>query len=241
MVEKEDSINDKVEIAIKKLKSSDVEKRQEGAWDLQELAENERAKIKLAIPDLVAVLKDEDWAVRKLSLIALGYLDVKDQIPTMIDFLRNDINSEVRVGAAQALGDMKVEKAVPDLIQALDDSAVMVRQVSLYSLGLIGIPAKEAVPKVIEILNQPEDIELLQVSDIAAWVLGEIGDKSAIDSLSKALDSAVYSERKVEIACALTNLEDGKGIGFSKLVKMKENFELNELQLELVENILKTY
>ncbi len=241
MVEKEDSINDKVEIAIKKLKSSDVEKRQEGAWDLQELAENERAKIKLAIPDLVAVLKDEDWAVRKLSLLALGYLDVKDQIPTMIDFLRNDINSEVRVGAAQALGDMKVEKAVPDLIQALDDSAVMVRQVSLYSLGLIGIPAKEAVPKVIEILNQPEDIELLQVSDIAAWVLGEIGDKSAIDSLSKALDNATYSERKVEIACALTRLEDGKGIGFSKLVKMKENFELNELQLELVENILKTY
>ena len=241
MVEKEDSINDKAEIAIKKLKSPDVVKRQEGAWNLLELAENESDKIKLAIPDLVAVLKDEDWAVRKLSLLALGYLDVKDQIPTMIDFLRNDINSEARVGAAQALGEMKVEKAVPHLIQALDDSAFMVRRASLHSLGLIGILAKEAVPRVIEILNQPEDMELLQVRNIAAWVLGEIGDKSAIDSLSKALDSAVYSERKVEIACALTNLEDGKGIGYSELVRMKENFELNEFQLEYVEKILKTY
>ena len=59
MVEKEDSINDKAEIAIKKLKSPDVVKRQEGAWNLLELAENESDKIKLAIPDLVAVLKKE--------------------------------------------------------------------------------------------------------------------------------------------------------------------------------------
>ena len=71
-------------------------------------------------------MKDDDWAVRKMSILALGGLQVTEEIPSIIESLRYDVEAEVIAGAVQALGDMKAEQAIPDLIKALDDSASVV-------------------------------------------------------------------------------------------------------------------
>jgi len=182
-------------------------------------------------------MKDEDWAVRKMLILALGELDIIQEIQTFIDFLGYDIEPEVRAGAAEALGDLRAEQAIPSLINALDDSADIVRQVSIWSLGLMGEKAKEAVPKILEYLMKPEDIQIIQISHLAAWALGEIGDKRAIEPLVNALNIAAYHEKQFNIAYSLALLEGPKGFGFTELQRMKENHELDNSELELFEKL----
>lgn len=230
---------EKVDDQIEKLKSSDLETRQQAAWELHKLAEDNIDETKKAIPVLLKTIKDEDWAIRKMSTLALGELGVKEAIPMIIDFLKFDIEPEVRAGAAEALGDLRAEQAVPSLIDALDDSADIVRQVSIWSLGLMGEKAKEAVPKILEFLSKPDDIGIVQISHLAAWTLGEIGDKRAIEPLVNALNNAAYHEKQFNIAYSLALLEGPKGFGFTELQRMKGNHELDNSELELFEKLMK--
>ncbi|NHJ40623.1 MAG: HEAT repeat domain-containing protein [Asgard group archaeon] len=232
-------LKEKVLALIKLLKSTDLETRQQAAWQLKVLAEKKRTEVELAVPDIINALHDEDWAVRKMSILALGELNVQKEIPTIIELLRNDVDTEVRAGAAEALGKMKAEQAVPYLIKALDESADIVQQVSVWSLGLIGKKANEAVSKLLEILSKPEDVGIVQISTLAAWALGEIGDKIAIKPLIIALNNAAYHEKKFTIAYSLALLEDGIGEGYSELLRMKENYELDESELKLFEKLNK--
>lgn len=234
------SENDKMELVdelISKLKSSETELRQQAAWDLHNLGEEKVDETKKAIPALKEAMNDKDWAVRKMAIMALGELDVKEEIPKIISFLRNDIEPEVRVGAAEALGDLKAEEGVEALSKALDDSYNMVQQVAMYSLGQIGEKANTAVPKILQFLAKPEDDEIVQISDLAAWALGQIGDKTAIDPLKQALLKAAYTEKKFTIAYSLVLLEGLEGEGYTELMNMKNNYELDEYQIELLEKL----
>jgi HEAT repeat protein len=233
--------SDKVKELIKNLQSTDLETRQEAAYDLYRLAEDKIIEIKEAIPELKKTINDDDWAVRKMSILALGELNRQELIPTFIEILRLDTNPEVRAGTAEVLGKMKVEEAEPILIKSLDDSADIVRQVSAWSLGMIGKKATNAVPKLLEIMQQPDDINFIQINSIAIWALGKIGDKIALKPLITALDNATDHEMKFNIACSLAEIEDEKGIGFTELQKMKDNYELNETEIEVFEKILKKY
>jgi len=230
---------EKVQKLIKQLKDADVENRQEAAWNLHKNAENQVKEVADAIPALIETMKDDDWAVRKMSIMALGELNVEKEIPTIIEFLKNDIESEVRVGAAEALGDMKAEQAVPHLIKALDDTNDMVCHVTLWSLGNIGKKAVAAVPKLIELLATPEEVGFVQTSTLAAFALGEIGDKSAIKPLVEALNNAAIHEQKFDIAYSLALIEGPKGIGFTELKLMKDKYELAEHEVVQFEKLQK--
>ncbi|MHA1126887.1 MAG: HEAT repeat domain-containing protein [Candidatus Heimdallarchaeota archaeon] len=237
----EENWKEKVQEFIKQLKAEKLEDRQEAAWNLHKHAEEGIKEAAEAIPALIEAMKDDDWAVRKMSIMALGELNVEKLIPTIIDVLKNDIESEVRVGAAEALGDMKAAQAVPQLIKALDDSNEMVCHVTIYSLGQIGKEAVAAVPKLIELLATPEGVGFVQTFNLAAWALGEIGDKSAIKPLEEALNKAAVHEDKFEIAYSLALIEGPSGIGFTELKRMKTSFELNDGQLEQYEKLLKEF
>jgi HEAT repeat protein len=237
----EENWQEKVKELIEQLKSEDVEERQEAAWTLHKNAENGVKEITEAIPALITATKDEDWAVRKMSILALGELNVEKVIPTIIDFLKNDLENEVRVGAAEALGDMKAEQAIPDLINALDDSYDMLSQVAIWSLGTIGKKAAAAVPKLLELLVTPEEVGIVQTSNITAWALGEIGDKSAIEPMIEALNNSAYHEQQFTIAYSLALLEGPEGTGFKELKRMKENFEFVFDEAEQYEKLLKKF
>ncbi|MHA1556600.1 MAG: HEAT repeat domain-containing protein [Candidatus Heimdallarchaeota archaeon] len=192
---------------------------------------------KIAIPALIVAMKDDDWAVRKMAILALGELQVTEEIPSIIKSLNYDVESEVRAGASQALGFLKAEQAIPDLIKALDDSASVVQQVTIWTLGMMKEKAKAAVPKMLEILLKPEDVELIQINNLAAWALGEFGDKAAIEPLITAMNAAEYHERKFTIACSLALLEGPNGEGMVELQRMKDNYELVYNEPELLETL----
>ncbi|MBN1329739.1 MAG: HEAT repeat domain-containing protein [Candidatus Heimdallarchaeota archaeon] len=228
---------EKIDSLIIQLKSSDVEQRQEAAWSLKEFAEDRIKEVELAIPALQSAISDDDWVVRKMSILALGELNVKEEIPKFIEFL-NDSEPEVRVGAAQSLGIMKAKHAVPYLIKTLDDPADIVRQVTIWALGLIGEDASEAVPKLIAILQKLDTMGIVEENNLAAWALGQIGDKSAVDPLLNELKKATYHEKKFNLACILSKLEGINGVGYAELQRMKESNELTEYELDSFNNLL---
>lgn len=228
---------EKVKDLIEKLKSTDLETRQQAAWDLSMLGEDKIEEAKLAVPALIVAMKDDDWAVRKMSILALGELQVTEEIPTIIESLRYDVEPEVRAGAVQALGDMKAEQAIPDLIKALNDSSSVVQQVTVWALGSMKEKAKAAIPKILEFLMKSEDIEFVQINNLAAWALGEFGDKTAIGPLITALNDAAYHERKFTIAYSLALLEGPNGEGLVELRRMKDHYELDDHELALLEKL----
>lgn len=238
MTEKSDATQ--IEEAIVQLGSNKVEDRQEAAWKLHDFTNRGIKGTDKAIPKLLEAIKDDDWAVRKLSIMALGKLHIKKAIPDFINYLNTDPSPEVRVGAVEALTEMKITEAIPHLIKVLDQTtSAILQQEIVWSLGIFGALAFEAVPKLIEFLLKPEDVNFIQINNLAAWALGKIGDKSAIEPLIKALYDAAYEERKFVIAFALALLEGPDGIGFSELQKMKENYELESFQIEQIDTLFK--
>ena len=103
--------------------------------DLKHAAVNALGNIKdsRAVPELIIALKDEGSAVRESAARALGR--IKD--PTTIDVLiktLKDAEWNVRVNAVWALSQFKV-RAIPALIEALNDKNELVREGAASALG----------------------------------------------------------------------------------------------------------
>ncbi|MHA1826467.1 MAG: HEAT repeat domain-containing protein [Candidatus Heimdallarchaeota archaeon] len=234
----EENWQEKVKGLIEQIKNEDVETRQDAAWTLHKSAEKGIKEVAEAIPTLITAMHDDDWVVRKMSILALGVLKVEKVIPSIIDVLKNDSNNEVRVGAAEALGDMQAEQAVPELINALDASYEMLCYVAIYSLSKIGEKAIAAVPKLLELLATPEEVGIIQTNILTAMALGEIGDASAIEPLKVALNSAATHEFQFTIAYSLALLEGAEGTGMTELKRMKDNYEFIHDDATLFEKLL---
>lgn len=226
MSEKE--IKKRVSEYIKRLKSDNLEEKREAAWELQNL----EMKAKDAIPALVEAIKDEDWAVRSMSVLALGKLKYDKVNQDLIHILLKDESEEVRASAVEALVRIRPSEINSLLMQAIKDAHKLVRERVVWGLGVIGEKAKEAIPEIIEILQMPNEGLL---HSIAAWALVELSADEAIEPLTETMLLAEADEIRFTLALALAYLEGGEGEGLKELHKMKEQGRLShieELQLE---------
>ena len=66
------------------------------------------------VPELIALLKDPDFEVRKEAVSALGDLKALEAVPELIALLK-DGEAKVRRGVISALSDIKALEAVPAL------------------------------------------------------------------------------------------------------------------------------
>ena len=89
-------------------------------------------------------------------------------------------SSSARVQAAEQLGRLKTPLAVEELVRALDDVALPVREGAASALGEIGDP-RATLPLVGKLTDPASGI-----SSAAATALGKIGDKSALPALAAA-------------------------------------------------------
>ena len=89
----------------------------------------------------------------------------------------NDDSSEVRAYATFVLGELGDNRAVPALINRVNDNDVV--QDATEALGKLG--DKSAVPHLINALNHDDD----DVQEAAAKALGKLGDKSASPPFDK--------------------------------------------------------
>jgi HEAT repeat protein len=163
---------------------------------------------KAAVPALIEALKDKDERLRSHAAHVLGRIGDSRAVEPLIEML-NDENMMVRAGAADALGRLKDGRAAKPLVAALkavadgeeQDIAKDCIVAALVSIG------KPAVGPLIQTLCDKN----ATVRADAAYVLGKIGDKSAIVSLVELFkdDSAVV---RLHVALALSRMPDKKAL-----------------------------
>jgi HEAT repeat protein len=155
---------------------------------------------KKATPVVVKALGDDQPGVRRKAAFTLGRIDPEARVamPALLKALE-DQNNDVRRAAADALAHFG-DKAVPDLIKALDGSPLL-RTEALHALGVIGADAKDAVEPVKALflgkISPNEDFRL-NAAVAAAQTLAKIG-KASLPALSEGLKSDDSGLRKTAV------------------------------------------
>ena len=92
----------------------------------------------LVLQSLSKSLNNNDPYVRKEAVYSLGELEDVKSIELLSEVLLNDRDKDVRVAAADILGDIGGETAIDSLINALQDEDKEVRERVMEALGAIG-------------------------------------------------------------------------------------------------------
>ncbi|MBW1787095.1 MAG: HEAT repeat domain-containing protein [Deltaproteobacteria bacterium] len=147
-----------------------------------------------AVPLLIKALNnlDEDWLGREAAAMALGDIGSTKAVP---DLIRAAWLPETRNAAIEALAAIGDPRATDVFLSALSEPEdPEAREAAIDGLIHIGEPA---VPALIDKLNTrykeyPENHERA----LAAIILGKIGDRRAVDPLTRALDDPSEEVRK---------------------------------------------
>ncbi|MDH4347555.1 MAG: M56 family metallopeptidase [Gemmatimonadota bacterium] len=116
-------------------------------------AERTRDTTSIAVPPLIAAMKDPDVEVRRAAAQSLANLDDPRAVPAFIEATR-DGDAEVRATAAMALGQFEDSRGQPALIALLKDSDKHVRYAALSALH--SMPGQVPVDAVLAALNDPD-------------------------------------------------------------------------------------
>ena len=123
-------------------------------------------------------LKDNDQQLRKMAAKAAIGVQDPDLVPVLIETLKNPYEVEsVRYLAAEALGEMREEKACEPLLDALKDENVAVRYSAASALS--GIGGDTVVKGLVDALKDQNEFVRSQV----AYALGRIADPKSLDAL----------------------------------------------------------
>lgn len=153
-----------------------------------------------AVEPLVAVLNDKDPLIQRQAIKALGRIkDPRAVDPLTVVLKDKDVESYVRMSAAEALGWFGESSAVEPLVAALSDANWDVRSHAAEALGKIKDPI--AVEPLIDSLRDQD----ATVRGNAAEALGKIRDQRAIEPLVAALTDKSRIVRK-KAAWALSQI-----------------------------------
>jgi len=168
----------KIQRLLKELNSADWWARSAAIKGLLLLNE------KSYLPALEKALKNhENTLLRNASMelyVALG----ARALPSLVALLKDD-DPEVRIFAANLLGDIKDRRAVQDLIRAMKDTDSNVRVASTEALGKIG--ASEPVAALSAALNDEPWVVMSAIKS-----LGDIGGGEALQVLYGCLERDEY-------------------------------------------------
>ena len=159
---------------------------------------NEKESSDLLLQILLGALNDDHSEVRLRAAHALGELDGKRAVPTLIEALSDD-HWGVRHSAVRALGELGDKRVVPALIKTFNDNNSTVRSTAVRALGKLG--DKSVLPILIDVLNDDDSI----VQREAIHALGELGDKRAVPTLIEAFSDDHWGVRHSAVR-ALGNL-----------------------------------
>lgn len=220
---------------VSELRQEDLLLRLAAAKELSLVAEEIDV---VAVPYLIAALREPQEMIQRYSAQALGRIRAYSAIPILIEMARNgsdyvrfdcvtalgrlkdprvyppllealkDKSSYVRWAAAEGLGELAVVEAYPRLVTGLRDSSTYIRSASAKALGQIGVAA--AIPHLKSSLYDRN----LWVRNASALALARLGDKEGIPILIKNLESEAVENNELVRAQAVEFLREATGREF---------------------------
>jgi HEAT repeat protein len=169
---------EKIRALLKGLNSADWWARSAAIKGL--LLHNEKSYI----PALEKALKSHENALLRNASMELYVALGGRALPSLVDLLKDD-DPEVRIFAANLLGDIKDRRAIQGLISAMKDTDSNVRIASTEALGKIG--NQEAVDALREALDDEPWVVMSAIKS-----LGETGGKEALRVLYGCLEQDEY-------------------------------------------------
>lgn len=155
------------------------------------------------IKRLIETLGDEDELVKDQAAESLELIG-EPTVEPLIEALNNP-NKEIRRYSARILGEFGDERAINPLIENLRDGNKWVRRDTSGALSKMGDPATEPL---IGLLDDSD----WRVRGAAAWGLGRIGNKKAVDPLIKILLEDENGFVRSGAANALGAINDEKAV-----------------------------
>ncbi|MDR2874265.1 MAG: HEAT repeat domain-containing protein [Methanobrevibacter sp.] len=133
-----------------------------------------------SVDELINDLNNNDEFNQEETKILLQEKGV-EAIDPLIDALLKNRNKDIKILAAKILGDIGDEKAIDPLITTLSSPHKLLRREASTSLIKIG---NSSVDPLINILTNED----WKIRGAAAWALGSLGDKRAIEPLKNLID-----------------------------------------------------
>lgn len=127
----------------------------------------------------------EDIEVRRRAIESIAYSS-EPAVGQIIENAYYDENEKMQVSAIFAMGRSADAHWRPQVIAELDNENTEIRFEAARACG--ELEASEAVPKLIELVDEDPD---LQVQEMAIWALGRIGGTVAREALEICLESDV--------------------------------------------------
>ncbi|MBI2501951.1 MAG: HEAT repeat domain-containing protein [Candidatus Latescibacteria bacterium] len=134
-----------------------------------------------AIPFLRRCAQERNVFVRQEAVRALGSMGEAALIPTLVQMLKSDPHPQVRIAAAQGLGNLRDTSVVAPLIEALEDSMPLVRHHVLQVLNRLWNPSVERV--VLRAVKDPDET----IRYIAVQMLGQRQTSQGLEILRAVL------------------------------------------------------
>ncbi len=162
---------------------------------LQEAADNKDQKT------VIEATRSEYPEVRVSAIKALTQLDTPETQSALIAALQNDSERDVRVVAAQGLGELGNESALEPLLYALNDEDVYVRENAARALA--NFSGDNVVEALADLLNSSSKPVVIAATE----ALGQIGNTNAVIPISELLNNEKPQVREVA-AIALGKIKD---------------------------------
>ncbi|KOR34190.1 MULTISPECIES: HEAT repeat domain-containing protein [Planktothricoides] len=162
---------------------------------------------------ILSILREEHTNLSALnSALQVLALSNIDTLPTLIDWLTQSEDPDLRIYTALLLGEQKDPRAIPPLIAVLKDEDINVRYHAIEALGnlraveavetlaeiaesrdfFLAFPALEALMRIGDPLGADRLVPLLEdemLCEPAAGALGKLGDKQVVEPLAQLLNS----------------------------------------------------
>ena len=152
------------------------------------------------------LLEDEDALLRIASAAALAQGDDPAALAQLIEALANDLSPEVKIAAAEALGELAAEGALDPLVESLLSGTETNEEVlAAVASALADLELDGALPPLLQALAADQDPA---VQAAAAKALGELGLDGATDGLVDALLEGDDSLVRAAAAEALGDIQN---------------------------------
>jgi HEAT repeat protein len=135
---------------------------------------------------LAMALNDENVNVREIAARKLTYLADETSTNYLINALNNETNEGMRRHLTRALAHTNDSRAVPTLIQLMQDKDEYINVRISSAEGLGTMANKDATEPLMQVLENKDDSPDIRKSAVVS--LGQIGDTAAIELLTEIVD-----------------------------------------------------